>query len=252
MKSVFKQYLIEMKLYIRQPFYLLFSIMMPVFSFFFFGSMYSGMSYGGVDFFSMYIPGFCMMILFATSVFNIGNQIVSDKEKGVYRRILVTPVSIVRFVGVILFKGFTLAVIGFTLIMIVASFKFGIAMGIDKVVFIGVYLVFIIFALSIGVGIAMLSKRINNYSIIMMIIFFPMFFLSDASIPLSALPKWTQTAAEFNPLYHANKILRFFWSDQLQTMLSSEIWASFAFLGFFAVIIYVLIAVKWRGLYENF
>lgn len=251
MKSVFKQYLIEMKLYLRQPFYLLFSLMMPVFSFFFFGSMYSNVEYGGVDFFSMYIPGFCMLILFATGVFNVGNQIVSDKEKGIYKRILVTPVSIVRFVGVILFKAFTIAVIGFGLIMLVANLKFGVEIGFSKLPFILVYILFIIFALSIGVGIAVLSKRINTYSVLMMTVFFPMFFLSDASIPLTVLPSWAQTIAEFNPLYHANKILRYFWSSEMKNMLASEIWTSFSVLAGICILIYIVIGFRWRKLYEK-
>jgi ABC-2 type transport system permease protein len=224
---------------------------MPVFSFLLFGSMYSETDYGGVDFFSQYIPGFCMIVLFASSVFNIGNQIVSDKEKGIYRRILVTPVSIVRFIIVILFKGFTIASIGFFLILAVAKFRFNTNIGLDKITFISAYFLFIIFSLFIGVGIAIISKRINHYSIVMMILFFPMFFLSDATMPLATLPQWAQSAANFNPLYHANIILRFFWSKELKLIHESYIWKSFGFLLLVMVIICTVIAAKWRNLYEN-
>lgn len=251
MQSVFKQYMIEMKLYLRQPIYLLFSLLMPILSYLFFGGMYAGADYGANDFYSLYIPGFCMLILYSSSVFNIGNQIVTDKEKGIYKRILVTPISIVRFVGVILAKAFTIAVLGFLGIMAISKFYFKVPVGTDQLVFIGAYMVFIVFALSIGVGIAVLSKRINTYSTIMMVMFFPMFMLSDAAVPVNYFPEWAQRVADFNPLYHANKVLRFFWSETTRQTMSEGIVYSFAFLLLIGVAIYTVIGIRWRKLSES-
>ncbi len=251
MKSFLTQLKIEIQLYFRQPFYLLFSIAMPLFSFYFFGSMFQNQDYGGPDFFSMYIPGFCMLILFSSSVFNIGNQLVSDKEKGVYKRIMATPISLVRFIGIILMKGFLLASVGFMLIMAMAKYYFKIDIGLDKLPFCIVYFLFIIFSLFLGVGIAILSKRLNTYSIIMMVLFFPMFLLSDASIPLVAFPKFAQKIAEINPLYHANKILRYFWSEEMRLFYHGKIWLSFMVLGGIFLVLYVVVFMNRRKLYEG-
>ena len=73
-----EQLKVELKVYLRQPLYLLFSLAMPIMSFLIFGFMYGNASYDGVDYFSQYIPSFSVLILFASSVYNIGNQVVSD------------------------------------------------------------------------------------------------------------------------------------------------------------------------------
>lgn len=244
--SILQQLKVEFKIYLRQPFYLLFSLEMPVASFLFFGSLYSSQDYGAADFFSMYIPGFCMLVLFSTSVFNVGNQVISDKEKGIYNRILTTPISLTRFIGVILSKAFMLAFLGFVLILFVAHFSFSIPIGLGRLGFVAMYTVFILYSLSLGVGIAFLVNKLNTYSITMMAAFFPMFMLSDASIPLMSLPKWAQSAAEFNPLYHSNLILRTFWDSSMQEMYGANIWKSYLVLGLILSILYALVVYKWK------
>jgi ABC-2 type transport system permease protein len=244
--SIIQQLKVEFRIYLRQPFYLLFSLVMPVGSLLFFGSLYSSQDYGGNDFFSMYIPGFCMLILFSTSVFNIGNQVISDKEKGIYNRILTTPISLGRFIGVILTKAFMTAFIGFVLILLVANYVFSISIGVDKIGFVVIYTLFILFSLSLGVGIAFLVKKLNTYSIAMMTAFFPMFMLSDASIPLIGLPNWAQTVANYNPLYHSNLILRVFWNTKMSELYGPDIWKSYVFLAVLFIALYSLVFYKWK------
>ena len=60
-----EQLKIEVKVYLRQPMYLLFSLCMPIFSFVFFGMMYGNVEYDGMSYFANYIPGFSVIILFA-------------------------------------------------------------------------------------------------------------------------------------------------------------------------------------------
>ena len=124
MRMLIEQLKIELKVYIRQPMYLLFSLLMPVFSFVFFGMMYGNADFGGMSYFANYIPGFSVIILFSSSVYNIGNQVVGDKEKGIYKRLSVTPISLGRIMAVVVFKAFLLALLGFVLILLIAAFKF--------------------------------------------------------------------------------------------------------------------------------
>ncbi|NVY96183.1 ABC transporter permease [Lactobacillus sp. DCY120] len=252
MNSFLKQLNIELRLYARQPLYLLFSLVMPVASFYFFGSMYSNMKYGGIDFFTVYIPSFCMLILFSSSVFSVGNQVVADKEKGIYKRIRVTPISLIRFISVILLKASIVAIIGFLLIILVAKFVFGVAIGIEKLPFMGIYILFTVFSLGIGVLLALIIKKVNTYTMVMMTLFFPMFFLSDATIPLSTMPKWMRFLAEFNPLYHANKILRFFWNEKFREIYSNSLWKSFVFLGIIILVLFLVLLFRWRKSYDKF
>ncbi|KRL64969.1 MAG: ABC transporter permease [Lentilactobacillus diolivorans] len=251
-RSTLVQLVIELKMYIRQPLYLLFSIVMPLMSFLIFGSMYSNMTYGGIDFFTVYIPSFLMLILFSSSVFSVGNQLISDKEKGIYKRIRATPISLVRFISVILIKATIIAMLGFMLIMISASVCFHIPLGVKKIPFFFVYVLFTLFALMLGIIIALLVKKVNTYTMVMMTLFFPMFFLSDATVPLTMMPKWMQEAALFNPLYHANRILRYFWNYKFHILYRNNIWESFMFLFIIFMALFCLLLVRWKEAYDEF
>ena len=52
MAMLIEQLKVEIKVYLRQPLYLLFSLLMPVFSFLFFGMMYGNVDYNGFSFFA--------------------------------------------------------------------------------------------------------------------------------------------------------------------------------------------------------
>ncbi len=249
--SIKKQLSIEFKLLLRQPLYLVFSIIMPAISLLMFGSMNQNVNYDGIDFFSMYIPSFAMIIMFAGGVYNTGNQIVADKEQKIYKRIMVTPIKLSRFIGVILFKNFVVSVIGFIIILIISNIYFHVPIGFDKIPFIIIYLLFILFALSIGIGLAILSNRINVYSTVMMILFMPMFILSDATIPLAVFPDFIQKLAFLNPLYHCNIVLRYFWSAEMRNYYNTQLFPSLLFLIGVLIIIYIIVFLNRKKLYED-
>ncbi len=252
MESIKKQLSIEFKLLFRQPLYLVFSLIMPAMSLLMFGSMYQNMSYDGIDFFSMYIPSFAMIVLFAGAVYNTGNQIVADKEQKIYKRIMVTPIKLQRFIGVILFKNFVVSVSGFIILLIISNVFFRVQIGLDKLLFFLVYLLFILFSLSIGIGLAILSNRINVYSTVMMILFMPMIIFSDATIPLAVFPELIQKLAFLNPLYHGNVVLRFFWSVETRAYYNTQLLPSLLFLLGVLILIYIIVFLNRKKLYEDY
>jgi len=240
-----EQMKVEMKVYLRQPMYLVFTVLMPAVFFLFFGMMYSDQQYGGLDFFSQYIPGFVVLILFASSVFNIGNQVVTDKEKGVYKRLSVTPISLNRIMLAVVGKGFIVALIGYIEILLIAKWVFNV--NFDTIfVFSASYILCIIYSLVIGFGLGMGIKTLNNYTVIMMTSFFPMFMLSDAGIPLEMFPNIFQKLAYLNPLYHMNVVLRVAWNTEIFNDYQSDFFISLAFLVVFMCIFLIWVISKWK------
>ncbi len=245
MRMLAEQLKIEIKVYLRQPMYLLFSLLMPVFSFVFFGMMYGNADFGGMSFFANYIPGFSVIILFASSVYNIGNQVVGDKEKGIYKRLSVTPISIGRIMAVVVFKAFLLALLGFVLIMLIAAFKFHVDFP-DPVFYTIAYVITIIYSRCLGFGAGMLTNKLNTYSAVMMALFMPMFILSDTTIPLSYMPEIFQKASKFNPLYHMTNVLRVAWDTSRYSMDVKGFWVSMGFLLLVFVLMVAAVALNWK------
>nr|WP_232970652.1 ABC transporter permease [Lactobacillus johnsonii] len=158
-----EQLKIEFKVYLRQPLYLIFSVFMPLISFAIFGSIYGHMNYGNVDFFSQYIPSFCVIILFSSSVYNVGNQVVSDKEKGIYKRLRVTPIKLWKIILALVLKAMIISMISYILIILFAVFYFKISMP-NLITFSVIYAFAVIYSLILGVGLGIIINRINTYS----------------------------------------------------------------------------------------
>lgn len=245
LRMLVEQLKIEIKVYLRQPMYLLFSLLMPIFSFVFFGMMYGNADFGGMSYFANYIPGFSVIILFASSVYNIGNQVVGDKEKGIYKRLAVTPISLGRIMGVLVFKAFLLALLGFVLILLIAVFKFGVEFP-NPVFYTVSYIITIIYSLCLGFGAGMLADKLNTYSAVMMALFMPMFILSDTTLPLNVMPEIFQKLAKFNPLYHMTYVLRVAWDTSRYNMDVKGFWVSMGFMIGLFVLIVTVVAFKWK------
>lgn len=245
MRMLVEQLKIEIKVYLRQPMYLLFSLFMPVFSFVFFGMMYGNEDFGGMSYFANYIPGFSVIILFASSVYNIGNQVVGDKEKGIYKRLAVTPISLGRVMAVVVFKAFLLALLGFVLILLIATFKFHVEFP-NPVFYTVSYIITIIYSLCLGFGAGMLVDKLNIYSAVMMALFMPMFILSDTTIPLNIMPEIFQKLSKINPLYHMTYLLRVAWDTSRYNMDVKGFWISAGFMvGLFALMV-CTVTLKWK------
>lgn len=239
-----EQLKIEFKVYLRQPLYLVFSILMPLISFAIFGNIYGGLTYGNNDFFSQYIPSFCVLILFASSVYNVGNQLVGDKEKGIYRRLMVTPVKLWKIIVVLVLKSAIVAMISYFLVMILAKTQFKVKIP-NFFIFTVMYFVTVLYSLVLGVGLGIIINRLNTYSGVLMVSFIPLFVLSDAMMPITMFPNWMQTLAEYNPLYRLNVFLRSFWN--LSSIHSTKnLIMSCIYLALFMTVFLFIVAIRWR------
>jgi len=238
-----QQLRVEMLVYLRQPIYLLFSVIMPVLIFSLFGSMLGSSSFGGNSFFDQYVPAFITLILFASAVYNIGNQVVNDKVRGVYRRLLVTPMPLWRVLVALVVKAALTALVGLALVLSAAVLLFGTDIP-ALPAFVLTFVVALLYALVFGFGAGVVFDRLNTYAAVMMFAFMPMFFLSDAAWPLAALPTWLSGLAEFNPLYHLVKLMRWGWDP------SASVWSE-QHLGISVLVLLGLLAaflpvVLWR------
>jgi ABC-2 type transporter len=241
-----EQLKIELKIYLRQPLYLLFSVVMPAVSFAMFGSIYGDASYGGLDFFAAYIPGFCVIILFATGVFNVANQVVTEREHGIYKRLSATPVSMVRVMCVVIAKVFLVSVASFILVLLLAYFVFHITLPAPWA-FIPAFLGTVLIALAFGFAFGALFNKAVNFSVVGMAIFTPMILLSDATLPLSIMPGYLRAIAQVNPLYRLNLLLRGAWNPEAHLVSGGTLMASIGILLLLLAVTSTAALLRWKS-----
>jgi ABC-2 type transport system permease protein len=154
------------------------------------------------------ISGIIIMTVFQSSMTNSMN-ILEDISSGFMKEILVAPIARWQIAIGHVLSAMVISVIQGILIVIIGMFM-GLSIdflhGIEMV---GLMLLVGLTFSSIGLYLATIAKESSNFQLLVMIIMFPLTFLSGAYIPTMALPKFIIPLVYLNPLTYTTAAFRF-------------------------------------------
>ncbi len=153
----------------------------------------------GLDFVQFMYPGIIAMSVMGTAIFSTIST-VWDREFGFLKEILVTPTSRIAIALGKTAGATSIASIQALILLVLAPF-IGVKISIAIILPLFALMILLAFALSgLGLLISSLMKTTENFGLLMQMLIFPMFFLSGAFFPLTAVPKWMSVIAKINPL----------------------------------------------------
>ncbi|MTI66122.1 MAG: ABC transporter permease [Firmicutes bacterium] len=211
MKSLWIMLKIEFKLAIREFSGILFGIILPAGIITLLGILFGDKLASGNDGYTMLQQSFAAVItigICATGLMGIPITISSYREKKVLKRFKVTPTSPVLLLIAQFLSNFILAVISSVLVFVIAYLFFDYKMIGSLWIFIIIYLLVVLSIYSIGMLIASISNSVKTSNLLCSLVYFPMFFLSGATIPYEIMPKGLQKFADIMPLTQSIKILK--------------------------------------------
>ncbi|PIY95574.1 MAG: ABC transporter [Candidatus Kerfeldbacteria bacterium CG_4_10_14_0_8_um_filter_42_10] len=187
------------------------SVVQPIFFLGVFGvGLKSALGVGqglGFDFVEFMFPGIIATTTLGVAL-NTSISIVTDREFGFLKEILVAPVSRASIVAGKIFSGIFIGL--FQAIMLIAlSPIFGLKIdwgAIPGLLFIALLLSFAV--TSMGLLIASRMRSAEGFQFIFQFLFFPMMFLSGAFFPITDVPTWMKIISNINPLTYAVDGLR--------------------------------------------
>lgn len=201
--------------YWRNRVRLISSVAMPFLWLVIFGSgMKGSLSFGGAemmgvnfDYLTFLFPGVIGMTTLFTSVFS-AISIVTDREFGFLKEILVAPISRTAIALGKILSGSTIAVIQGLIIIALAPIV-GIKLNLLLILSLIPAIFLVAFALtSLGLLIASRIKSTEGFPMVMNFIMMPMFFLSGAMFPLVNLPGWMSFISKINPASYSIDMFR--------------------------------------------
>jgi ABC-2 type transport system permease protein len=214
---------------LREPEYLIPSIIIPVFFFAVnVGSLETvGQSIGTGDFKAFQLP---VSIVLAVTGISRATSLVTDIQSGYFDRLLVSPVN--RFA---LLLGLMMADLSLVLALSSLVVIMGLVLGINFVTgWLGV-LVFLLFSgfwglVFTGFPYAIALKTGNNAAVSSsFLLFFPFSFLTTAYVPKEFLSGWLKTVAEYNPVTYLLDGLRALisvgWDPKTLTLMTLAIFS---------------------------
>ena len=236
---------VEGKLSLRSPDGIIFGIGMPVGVLLLIAVVAGSQSAGGADysflqsaFASLLTVGIC-----ATAFMGLPLTIADYRDKKILKHFFATPIRPFMILSVQVVIGMLTSFFSAALVTVLAVFGFGYRMEGDPFLFIGAFLLVMLSMYSIGMILASLCKTVKIANVVTTFVYFPMLFLSGATIPFELFPDTVHKVCNVLPLTHGIKLLK----AVSLNMWSQEIWISVALLIVFAVVgcILSVVSFKW-------
>lgn len=210
MRKFLKLYSIEQKLAFRSADMIIFGIAMPVgilalISIVAGGKMAGDTGYTFLDsaFASLIAVGIC-----ACAFMGIPLTIADYRDKKILKHFFVTPCSPVWMLGANVLCGAVMAILSAVAVTLVSVVVFGYRMQGSVLLFIVMWFLTLISMLSIGLLMASLCRTVKAANAVTSLVYFPMLFLSGATIPFELFPDGLQKVAAVLPLTQGIKLMK--------------------------------------------
>lgn len=163
---------------------------------------------GNPNYFEFMAPGMMMMVVMFSVMTGLPRAISHEKEAGTFDGILAAPTS--RF-SVILGKTIAQSVRGIiqgVVVLILAIFLFGVTINGPVLLVVFLLLLGIFSFIGLGIAITSAARDEETASTFMMVLQFPMLFLSGVFFPIQQMPWYMQYIAKALPLTYATQAMR--------------------------------------------
>jgi ABC-2 type transport system permease protein len=214
MRGLIQLTVMNFKLYLREPIATFFTLAFPPLLVLLFGAMYGNDPsplYGDYGTMDITMPAYTALILGTIGLLGVPITTSGYREQGVLRRFRATPMRPLTYIVADLLTNLTMTLLGMAILI-------GVGWALYKVRFEGQVLsvfVAVVFSgltmFAVGYLIASLAPGARTAQVIGMVIFYPMMFLSGASIPLEVMPEGVRRISDFLPLTHVVTLLRGLW-----------------------------------------
>ncbi|MGG7176831.1 ABC transporter permease [Clostridium paraputrificum] len=201
----------QLKLAIREIDGILFGILFPIGIVLLLGFIYGDKpAFDGANFTMIQLSfgAFISVGICATGLMGLPLSISDFRSKKILKGLKVTPISPINILMIQMLIGFIISVISALAVFIVAKFLFGYVMIGSGMKFIPTFILVTTAIYSIGMLIASLVPNIKVANLVCTLVYFPMVFLSGATIPYEIFPKGLQVVADIMPLTQGIKLMK--------------------------------------------
>lgn len=216
--------IIEIKLYLREPAAIFFTMLFPLMLLFIYGSIYGNAplidGFGVVD---LYISGLIAMIIVNVTIVGMPISISVYRERGILRRFLATPLRPIALIGANIIVSFLMSGFSSALTILVAKLAFNLRFSGDIFSTILAIIISIASFVPLGFLLAGLPASARTTQTVSMAVFFFMFFLSGAAIPVEEFSPLIKNISEYNPLTYVVNLLQNLWVGKTLYDLTKEI-----------------------------
>ncbi|MGI8648817.1 MAG: ABC transporter permease [Rubrobacter sp.] len=219
--SLYSMTRVEMKLFLREPAAVFFTLAFPTLALLLFGSLFGGYEVPGSNLRSIDLltPGYTAMVIGTVAIIGLPTTIASYRQNGVLRRLRATPIKPQEILGAHVLVNLAATLLGIALLFVVGFFVFDLRMPGDPISVLATIVLASLSFFAFGFALSSLMPSVRVASAVGQVIFFPMIALSGAWVPREQFPDWLFSVSNFIPLTYAVNLVRDLWVGEGWTLL---------------------------------
>jgi ABC-2 type transport system permease protein len=194
----------EMKLFVRDPVAVFFAVLFPALLVVILGCIPSfrvpNKDIGGLSVVDLYVPISIALSLALLALTAIPSYLGTYREKGILRRLAVTPMPPARLLIAQLLTHLVMAIAAVALVLAVSRIVFNVALPQQIIGYILAFLFAAAALFAMGLFVAAIAPSGRSAPSIGMIFYFPIMFFAGLYVPRAAMPQSLQHMGDFTPL----------------------------------------------------
>jgi ABC-2 type transport system permease protein len=204
MSGVIKMTWNEMRLFLREPIAVFFGVLFPSLLVVILGSIPAfrvpNEAIGGLRVVDLYVPISIALALALLALTALPSYLGTYREKGILRRLAVTPMPPARLLLAQLLTNLLMAIISVALLLAVARIIFDVALPRQIIGYTVAFLLAAAALFAMGLFVAAIAPSGRSAPSIGMILYFPIMFFAGLYVPRAAMPATLQHIGDFTPL----------------------------------------------------
>ncbi len=214
MRGLTKLIWVQMKLYLREPVATFFTVFFAPLMLLLFGAIYGNKPspfFGGRGAMDVSVPSYIGMITASVALMGLPIGTAAARESGILRRFRATPLHPLAYMLSDILSYLLMTMLGVLLLILTGKLVFNVRFEGNLLSVLAGFLLGTGAFFALGYLIAGLAPTARVAQTVGMVLFFPMIFLSGATIPWEVLPKGVRAAAQYIPLTHVLRLMKGLW-----------------------------------------
>lgn len=230
---------VQFKLFLREPLAFFFTLVFPVLLLLFYGliwgnepgSAFFGGPFGYID---TEVPALAAVIIGTVAFMSIPIAVASARERKELRRLRASPLRPSAYFAADVAVYLSVCTLAMVLVIAVGRLAFDLRFAGNWLALMAGFLLCALAFVAFGYLIASVAPNSRAAQVVGQVLFFPMMFLSGATLPLFIMPEGVQKVAEKLPLTFVVTLLQGLWFGRGWD--TAAVWLMVAMLGVGALV----------------
>jgi ABC-2 type transport system permease protein len=211
---------IELKLFLREPLTVIFSLALPIIILFVLGGVFGneastdpggGEVFRGVGAMTYYVPAYVALVIASVCVISIPTHLAGSRERGVLKRYHASSVEAWTVAGAEIVVAFAISTVSAAILLLSAGLVYDFEGPAAPLAVAGVFILLTLGFAIFGVFLGAILPTARAAQAVGMLVWFVMLFLGGAGPPPEVLTDNMAIVSDATPLWHAVRVMHDAW-----------------------------------------